>query len=32
LLHPALRGVVRRVVGADPDYTYAQVIELDQKD
>ncbi len=32
LLHPALRVVVRRVVGADPDYTYAQVIELDQKD
>ncbi len=27
LLHPKLRGVVRRVVGADPDFTYAQVIE-----
>lgn len=27
LIHPKLRGVVRRVVGADPDFTYAQVIE-----
>jgi oligopeptide transport system substrate-binding protein len=27
LLHPKTRGVVRRVVGADPDYTYARVIE-----
>lgn len=27
LMHPKLRGVVRRVVGADPDYTYSQVIE-----
>lgn len=25
--HPKLRGVVRRVLGADPDYTYAHVIE-----
>jgi len=27
LVHPELRGVVRRVVGADPDFTYARVIE-----
>ncbi|MCB1692807.1 MAG: peptide ABC transporter substrate-binding protein [Pseudomonadales bacterium] len=27
LMHPKLRGVVRRVVGADPDFTYARVIE-----
>jgi oligopeptide transport system substrate-binding protein len=27
LLHPNARGVVRRVVGPDPDYTYARVIE-----
>ncbi len=27
LLHPKLRGVTRRVVGTDPDYTYARVIE-----
>ena len=27
LLHPKLRGVVRRVVGHDPDYTYARVIK-----
>jgi len=27
LMHPNLRGVVRRVVGADPDYTYARVVE-----
>jgi oligopeptide transport system substrate-binding protein len=25
--HPKLEGVVRRVLGADPDYTYARVIE-----
>jgi oligopeptide transport system substrate-binding protein len=27
LQHPKLRGVVRRVLGADPDYTFARVIE-----
>ncbi len=27
LLHPKLKGVVRRVVGADPDYTYARVVK-----
>ncbi|HIG40591.1 MAG: peptide ABC transporter substrate-binding protein [bacterium] len=27
LLHPKLRGVVRRVVGHDPDYTYARVVK-----
>ncbi|MEX0941106.1 MAG: peptide ABC transporter substrate-binding protein [Pseudomonadales bacterium] len=27
LLHDKLRGVVRRVVGADPDFTYARVIK-----
>jgi oligopeptide transport system substrate-binding protein len=27
LQHPKLRGVVRRVLGADPDYTYAEVIQ-----
>ncbi len=27
LLHPKLKGVVRRVVGADPDYTYARVVQ-----
>ncbi len=26
LQHPRLRGVVRRVLGADPDYTYARVL------
>ena len=26
LLHPKVKGVVRRVVGADPDFTYARVI------
>ncbi|MBT4163016.1 MAG: peptide ABC transporter substrate-binding protein [Gammaproteobacteria bacterium] len=26
LLHPRVKGVVRRVVGADPDYTYASVV------
>ena len=26
LLHPRVKGVVRRVVGADPDYTYARVL------
>jgi len=30
LLHPELRGVVRRVVGADPDFTYARVIKPNQ--
>ena len=25
LLHPKVKGVVRRVVGADPDFTYASV-------
>ncbi len=25
--HSKLKGVVRRVLGADPDYTYARVIE-----
>ena len=25
LLHPKVKGVARRVVGADPDYTYARV-------
>lgn len=25
--HPKLKGVVRRVIGQDPDYTYARVIE-----
>ena len=27
LQHPKLRGVVRRVLGADPDYTFARVVE-----
>lgn len=27
LQHPKLRGVVRRVLGADPDYRFARVIE-----
>jgi oligopeptide transport system substrate-binding protein len=27
LQHPKLKGVVRRVVGQDPDYTYAKVVE-----
>ncbi len=27
LMNPKLRGVVRRVVGPDPDYTYARVIK-----
>ena len=27
LMHPKVRGVVRRVVGADPDYTYSQVVK-----
>lgn len=27
LLHPKLKGVVRRVIGPDPDYTYAEVVE-----
>ncbi len=27
LMHPKLKGVVRRVVGADPDYTYARVVK-----
>ncbi len=27
LLHPKIRGVVRRVVGADPDYTYSRVVQ-----
>ncbi len=27
LQHPKLKGVVRRVVGQDPDYTYARVIQ-----
>jgi|TARA_Y100000310_G_scaffold302039_2_gene339024 oligopeptide transport system substrate-binding protein len=27
--HSQLRGVVRRVLGADPDYTYAEVIEYE---
>ncbi len=27
LMHPKIRGVVRRVVGADPDYTYARVVK-----
>lgn len=27
LVHPKLRGMVRRVIGADPDYTYAHVIQ-----
>lgn len=27
LQHPKLRGVVRRVLGADPDYTFARVID-----
>jgi oligopeptide transport system substrate-binding protein len=26
LQHPKLKGVVRRVVGQDPDYTYARVV------
>jgi oligopeptide transport system substrate-binding protein len=26
LLHPRVKGVVRRVVGADPDFTYASVV------
>ena len=27
LMHPKLKGVVRRVIGADPDYTYARVVK-----
>ncbi len=27
LMHPKLKGVVRRVVGAHPDYTYARVVK-----
>lgn len=27
LLHPKVKGVVRRVVGADPDYTHARVVQ-----
>ncbi|MFT4676545.1 MAG: oligopeptide transport system substrate-binding protein [Patiriisocius sp.] len=27
LMHDKIRGVVRRVVGADPDYTYARVVK-----
>ena len=27
LLHPKVKGVVRRVVGADPDFTYANVTQ-----
>lgn len=27
LQHPRLRGVVRRVVGTDPDFTYAHVVQ-----
>jgi oligopeptide transport system substrate-binding protein len=27
LMHPKLKGVVRRVVGADPDFTYARVVK-----
>lgn len=27
LMHPKLRGVVRRVVGADPDFTYGRVVQ-----
>ncbi len=26
IVHPQLRGVVRRVLGADPDYTFARVV------
>ena len=27
LVHPKLKGVVRRVIGQDPDYTYAKVLQ-----
>ncbi|MGI9322606.1 MAG: peptide ABC transporter substrate-binding protein, partial [Pseudomonadales bacterium] len=27
LQHPKIKGVVRRVVGADPDYTYSRVVQ-----
>lgn len=27
LQHPKLKGVVRRIVGQDPDYTYARVVQ-----
>lgn len=27
LMHPHLKGVVRRVVGADPDFTYARIVD-----
>ena len=27
LLHPKLKGVVRRVIAADPDFTYARVVK-----
>jgi cytochrome c2 len=27
LQNPKLKGVVRRVVGSDPDYTYARVVQ-----
>ena len=26
LVHPKLKGVTRRVIGQDPDYTYARVV------
>jgi oligopeptide transport system substrate-binding protein len=31
LQHAQLKGVVRRVLGADPDYTYARVVEAKTK-
>ena len=27
MVHPKLKGVVRRVLGQDPDFTYARVVE-----
>ncbi len=27
LVHPKLKGMVRRVIGQDPDFTYARVVE-----
>jgi oligopeptide transport system substrate-binding protein len=27
MVHPQLKGVARRVLGQDPDFTYARVVE-----
>lgn len=31
LVHPQLKGVVRRVIGPDPDYTYARIVQPSPK-